>query len=140
VSCVSIERILRRVAYFCGAKQYSTEQQFEVFWLATIKLSYLLPLFHKISFIDIKHGTVRHLYIITFRITWGSSVSIISDNRPVARGSIPGRGKGFFLSPLHPDQLWGPLSPLSNGQQRSSPGGKGRPGRDADHSPHLVPM
>jgi len=27
----------------------------------------------------------------------------------------PGRGWEFFSSPLHPDQLWGPLSLLSNG-------------------------
>jgi hypothetical protein len=30
-------------------------------------------------------------------------------------GLIPGRGREFFSSPPHPDQLWGPLSHLSNG-------------------------
>jgi hypothetical protein len=50
-----------------------------------------------------------------------------------------GRGRGFFLSPLCPDQLWDPPSVLSNGYRGSFLGGKVRPGRDADHSPNLVP-
>jgi hypothetical protein len=29
--------------------------------------------------------------------SWGSSASIVSDNRLDDRGSIPGRGKGFFF-------------------------------------------
>jgi hypothetical protein len=44
----------------------------------------------------------------------GSSVSIVSGYGPVDRGSIPGRGTGY----------WGPFA-----------GGKERPGREADHSP-----
>jgi hypothetical protein len=36
-----------------------------------------------------------------------------------------------------PDRPWGPLSLLYNGY-RDFPGGKGRPGRDADPSPLLV--
>jgi hypothetical protein len=33
----------------------------------------------------------------SFKRSWGSSVSIVSDYRLDDRGSIPGRGKGFFL-------------------------------------------
>jgi hypothetical protein len=49
------------------------------------------------------------------------------------RGSIPGRGKGFFLYPLCPDRLWGPLSLLSSGYQWSLPRGKAWPGCDTNH-------
>jgi hypothetical protein len=69
----------------------------------------------------------------------GSSVSIVSgyglDDRD--RGSIPGRG--FFLWPLCPDQLWGPPSLLHNGDWGPLLGGRVWPGRNADHSPNLVP-
>jgi hypothetical protein len=34
------------------------------------------------------------------------------------RGSIPGRGREFFLYLLSPDQLWSPSSFLSNGYLR----------------------
>jgi hypothetical protein len=43
------------------------------------------------------------------------------------------------LSPLCPDQLWGPTCLLSNGYQGFFRGCKARPGSDADPSPHLVP-
>jgi hypothetical protein len=56
------------------------------------------------------------------------------DDRAIG-GSIPGRGKGFFLYPLCPDRLWGPPSLLYNGYRGSFPGAKAWPGRDADHSP-----
>jgi hypothetical protein len=46
--------------------------------------------------------------------------------------------KGYFSFIPCPDRLWGPHS-LFNGNRESLPGGKARPGRDADHSPHLVP-
>jgi hypothetical protein len=59
----------------------------------------------------------------------------VSDYGLDDRGSIPGRGKGFFLSPLCPDRLWGPPNLLYNGYRGSFPRGKARPGRDADHSP-----
>jgi hypothetical protein len=55
------------------------------------------------------------------------------------RGSIPGRGKVDFSSSLvqtnseaHPASY-----PMASGVP--FPGGKARPGRDADHSPHLLP-
>jgi hypothetical protein len=53
--------------------------------------------------------------------------------------SITGRSKGFFLSSRCPDQLWGASSLLFKGYREFFPGGKARPGRDADHSPRLVP-
>jgi len=42
---------------------------------------------------------------------------------------------GFFISPLRPDRLWGPLSHLSNGYGAVLPLGIKRPGRESDHSP-----
>jgi hypothetical protein len=53
----------------------------------------------------------------------GSSGSIVSDYGLDDRGSIPGRGRGIFFSPLHPDRLWGPPSLLSNGYRGSFPRG-----------------
>jgi hypothetical protein len=61
-----------------------------------------------------------------------SSTSIGSDYGLDHRGSIPYRGRGFFLLSLRPDRLWGPRSLPYNGPL---PGGQARPGRDADHSP-----
>jgi hypothetical protein len=63
----------------------------------------------------------------------GSSGSIVSDYRLDDRGSIPDRG--FSSSPrvqtgsgAHPASY-----PMGTGDP--FPGGKARPGRDADHSP-----
>jgi hypothetical protein len=44
-----------------------------------------------------------------------SSVVIATGYRLDGQGSIPSRGKRFFSSPQHPDQLWGLPSLLSNG-------------------------
>jgi len=41
----------------------------------------------------------------------------------------------LFLYPLCPDRLWGPPSLLYNGYGGPFPGGKARPGRDADLTP-----
>jgi hypothetical protein len=71
------------------------------------------------------------------RVSSGSIVSWLRTGRPGDRGSIPCGGRGFFLQ--LPDRLWGPHSLLSNGYRGPFRGGKARPGRDADHSPHLVP-
>jgi hypothetical protein len=55
--------------------------------------------------------------------------------RPGDRGSIPGRGKGF--SPILCVQTGSGAHPASctMGTGGPFPGGKARPGRDADHSP-----
>jgi hypothetical protein len=44
----------------------------------------------------------------------------------------------IFFSSVCVQISWGPLSLLFNWYQRSFPGGKARPGRDADHSPLLL--
>jgi hypothetical protein len=69
-------------------------------------------------------------------LNWGSSVSIVFDYRLDDRDSIPSRGIGFFcslyiLSDAHP-------ASCTMGTGGPFPGAKARPGRDADHSPHLV--
>jgi hypothetical protein len=65
----------------------------------------------------------------------GSSGSIVSDYGLDDRGSIPDKGRGFFFQPLRPDRLWGPPASYQMGTGGPFPGGKARPGRDADHSP-----
>jgi hypothetical protein len=60
----------------------------------------------------------------------------VSDYGLDDRGSIPGRGRGFFSSSLCVQTSSGahPASyPMGTGGP--FPGGKARPGRDADHSP-----
>jgi hypothetical protein len=42
----------------------------------------------------------------------GSLIHIVSDYGLDDRGSIFGRGKGLFFSPIHPDRLWAPQSPI----------------------------
>jgi hypothetical protein len=49
-------------------------------------------------------------------------------------GSIPGRSKRAFSSLQCPDQLWGPISLLSNWYQGLFPVGKATE-HEADHSP-----
>jgi hypothetical protein len=71
--------------------------------------------------------------------SWGNSVSTVSAYRLGDRGFIPGIGKGFFLQPLCAVKLWGPPNLLSSGYRVVLFLRKARPGRDADHSPHLVP-
>jgi hypothetical protein len=71
-------------------------------------------------------------YVRGFR-SRGSSGSIVSDYGLDDRGSIPHRGRGFFFQPqtgygAHPASY-----PVGTGGP--FPGGKARPGRDADHSP-----
>jgi hypothetical protein len=72
-------------------------------------------------------------------MSWSSSVSIVSDYRLDERGSIPCGSKGFFFSSLF-------VQTSSEARPASCPVGTGgplqqvkaRPGRDPDHSPHLV--
>jgi hypothetical protein len=68
--------------------------------------------------------------ILMIIITWshGSSVSVVSDYGLDDRGSIPDRGRGFFLQPLSPDWLWGLPSLLSNGYRGGGGGGAFPPG------------
>jgi hypothetical protein len=64
----------------------------------------------------------------------------VMNTKPCNEGSIPGRGERIFpvasvcrpaLGPTQPPVQWVPGGPFL--------GAKARPGRDADHSPHLVP-
>jgi hypothetical protein len=72
---------------------------------------------------------------------WRAGVSVwLWNGRPGDRGSIPGRGKRIFAVASVSRPALGPLSLLYNGYRMSFPGGKTRPGRDADHSLYLVPM
>jgi hypothetical protein len=72
----------------------------------------------------------------------GSAVSIVSghglDDRAIEVRSTA-EAKEFFLWPVCPDRLWGPPSLLYKGYRGPFLGAKARPGRDVDHSPHLVP-
>jgi hypothetical protein len=67
--------------------------------------------------------------------SWGGSVSIVYDYRMYDRGSIPGRGEGFF--PVASVQTSSEAHPASCLMSTRSPfpGGKARPGRDADYPP-----
>jgi hypothetical protein len=68
-----------------------------------------------------------------------SSVSIVSGYRLGDRGSIPSRGERIF--PLASVQTGSGAHPAycTMGTGGPFPGAKTRSGRDADHSPHLVP-
>ena len=67
----------------------------------------------------------------TFTERLGSSVGIATGYRMDGPGSNPG---GAEILRTCPDRLWGPSSLLYNGY-RVFPGGKERPGRDADPTP-----
>jgi hypothetical protein len=71
---------------------------------------------------------------------YNNIVSAVYDHGVDYRVSISGKGKEFFLWPLHQPLGSGahPV-PCPMGTGGPFPGGKARPGRDADHSPHLVP-
>jgi hypothetical protein len=49
-------------------------------------------------------------------------------------GSIPDRGRGFFLYPVCPDRLWAHPASCPVGTKGPFRGGKARPGRDVDYS------
>jgi hypothetical protein len=67
----------------------------------------------------------------------GSSGSIVSDYGLDDRCSIPDRGRGFFILPPTSRPALGPTKPASctMGTGGPFPGGKARPGRDADQTP-----
>jgi hypothetical protein len=69
----------------------------------------------------------------------GSSVSIVSDYGLDDRGSIPDRGRGFSSSLCVQTGSGAHPASCTVGTGDPFPEGKARPGRDADHSPHLVP-
>jgi hypothetical protein len=62
-----------------------------------------------------------------------AQVSIVSDYRLDNWDLIPNKGKGFFLYPLCPDQLWG-SPPVPTGAGGPFPRGTEQLGHDADHS------
>jgi hypothetical protein len=65
---------------------------------------------------------------------------MVSDYGLDDRGSIPDRGRRFFLYPLRPDRLWDPPSLLYNGYRGSfSRGVKCGRGVTMITHPHLVP-
>jgi hypothetical protein len=67
------------------------------------------------------------------RVSSGSIVSDYGLDDRAIRVRSPAGAKDFSCS-LCPDRLWGPPSLLYNGYRGPFPGGKARPGRDADHS------
>jgi hypothetical protein len=82
------------------------------------------------------------VWILSFLLSVGTVYQYsvwLRIGRPGDRGSIPGRVKGIFSSNLCVQTRSGthPAS-CSMGTGGPFPGGKVRPGRDADHSPHLV--
>jgi hypothetical protein len=66
---------------------------------------------------------------------WGSSVSIVSNYRLDDRGSIPGRAKDFSSSICVQTSSEAHPASCTMGTGGPFPGGKARPGRDADLSP-----
>jgi hypothetical protein len=69
--------------------------------------------------------------------SWGSSVSTVSDYGLDDRGSIP-EAEDFSSSLCVQTGSGAHTASCTMGTGGSLPGGKARPGRDADHSPLLV--
>jgi hypothetical protein len=71
---------------------------------------------------------------------WTPSTGLctVSDYGLGDRGSTPDGDRGFFLYPLRPAGSGAHPASCTMGTGGSFPGGKGRPRRDADHSPLLV--
>jgi hypothetical protein len=80
--------------------------------------------------------------LVFWRTCWEHSASILSgyrlDDRAIEVRS-PAEAKGFFLYPLCPDWLRGPPNLWTVGTGGLFPWAKAWLGRDADHSPILVP-
>jgi hypothetical protein len=89
---------------------------------------YVFLLLESVSYLKVGYS---HDILSCFGFSCSSSGSIVSDYGLDDRGSIPDRGRGFFFqtgSGAHPNSC-------TMGTGGPFPGGKARPGRDADHSP-----
>jgi hypothetical protein len=71
-------------------------------------------------------------------MSWEISVSIAMSYKLDSQVLIPGRGKRFFCTPEHPDQLWGPHSLLYNEYQQLFPQGYSGRGMKLTTHLHLV--
>jgi hypothetical protein len=74
--------------------------------------------------------------------SWSSAASVVSDYRLDDRATgvrSPEEANNFFPKPLSRPGLRPTLPPIQWVPVVPFRGGKVRPGRDADHSPHLVP-
>jgi hypothetical protein len=114
--------------------QYSVELNSPVYLLFLISvISQIVTCY--IMFITVY--IIYHLY--SSSRSWGNSGSTVSDYILDDRGLIPGRGTGFWSGICV--QTSSEAQPTSYPMGTSVPfaGGKARSGRDADHSPHLVP-
>jgi hypothetical protein len=69
---------------------------------------------------------------------WDSSVSIVSGYRLVDRARSPAEAMAFPSSLCVQTSFEARPASHTMGTGDRFPGGKARPGRDADHSPHLV--
>jgi hypothetical protein len=67
-------------------------------------------------------AVLRNITVFYYRLFRQYSVWLRA-GQPGHGGSIPGRGKGFFLYTLCPDRLWVPPSLLYNGYRGSFPRG-----------------
>jgi hypothetical protein len=77
------------------------------------------------------------IYTLLVIGSWASSVSIVSDYRLDDRGSIPAEAKHFSSSLCVQTSSETHLASSPKGIV-SFPGGKARPGRDADQSHHHI--
>jgi hypothetical protein len=75
------------------------------------------------------------LFLYMVDMERGSSVSIVSDYGLDDRGSIPDRAEDFSSSLCVQTGSGAHPACCTMGTRGSFPGGKARPGRDADHSP-----
>jgi len=78
--------------------------------------------------VGLERITPKYTY---FNVCYGPGSVVGIGTGWMVRGSNPGGGEIFRTCP---DQPWGPTNLLYNGY-RVFPGGKERPGRDADPSP-----
>jgi hypothetical protein len=90
----------------------------------------------KIQHIQITISKTEWVYELRFfYVERGSSVSIVYDYGLDDRGSIPVGGRGFSSTPCAQTGSGAHPASYPVGTGGPFPGGKARPGRDADHSP-----